>query len=723
MFNSMNGNKSFSLANIIEEQLSNISLGGSQLNLETDNNVLTLEETQNYPSASNESPRRNSTFNGKEEIPLLLSQDVDKVVDILLPSEVRWFYKEMTSKTWIPFGGYDTLNIETAFRNLPIEIRHTFKKYSPKLENISAFAEDEAKGDASSTFPKILVMGGLYEVVLVQRSCSSIYWPGEEFVVTRGSWFYEASWQPLEEETAETMEDVHLSLFLGKKSSEFPLDSHTKALRTEVFNEFNVDWYSPNEVYVYSQATPSKIVRSFTQKLGYFQRSTGSRVLRGYKVSATDSDKQNDISHLVFVVHGIGQKMNIGAQIFRNTSSIRERVSYLKEKYFPESAGRVEFFPVEWRNNLILDGGMVDSITPPHVKMLRQVLNTSAMDIMYYTSPIYCGEIQAGLVTEMNRLYSMFCQRNPSIKPKVSVIAHSLGAVIVYDIVTGWLPMGTNNDGILVPGKSRLDFELDNFFCLGSPLSVFLALRVPKGQHGYHLFPPTLCNRLYNIFHLTDPVAYRLEPLIVKDYARIAPLSLHPYNAVRPIPYSEMPLELSDLEQSAYVAASSAGDPLSTTSPAETPSKERTWSIWNLVRVGKSQESGSPHHKDSPTQGLEHRLDYVLTSGAAGPLVVRSVLISHTAYWSNYDVAFFVLTRIFPELEIQAYLAGGLHSSSSLLPPNEEKKDEKPIIGKEEHEGKDGFKGVMCRRMANSGNRRRISQGEGTDNDRYTAIL
>lgn len=54
---------------------------------------------------------------------------------------------------------------------------------------------------------------------------------GEEFVVTRGSWFYEASWQPLEEETAETMEDVHLSLFLGKKSSEFPLDSHTKGNR------------------------------------------------------------------------------------------------------------------------------------------------------------------------------------------------------------------------------------------------------------------------------------------------------------------------------------------------------------------------------------------------------------------------------------------------------------------------------------------------------------
>lgn len=66
------------------------------------------------------------------------------------------------------------------------------------------------------------------------------------------------------------------------------------------------------------------------------------------------------------------------------------------------------------------------------------------MDIMYYTSPIYMGEIQDGLVTEMNRLYTMFRERNPSFIPKVSVIAHSLGAVITYDVVTGWLPTVSN---------------------------------------------------------------------------------------------------------------------------------------------------------------------------------------------------------------------------------------------------------------------------------------
>lgn len=113
----------------------------------------------------------------------------------------------------------------------------------------------------------------------------------------------------------------------------------------------------------------------------------------------------------------------------------------LQEKLFPESAERAEFFPVEWRTNLKLDGGLVEAITPLHLTQLRNILNTSAMDIMYYTSPIYCAEIQRGLVTEINRLYAMFLERNPSHNIKVSIIGHSLGCVIVYDIITGWQPI------------------------------------------------------------------------------------------------------------------------------------------------------------------------------------------------------------------------------------------------------------------------------------------
>ncbi|KAG8255227.1 Phospholipase ddhd1 [Homalodisca vitripennis] len=91
---------------------------------------------------------------------------------------------------------------------------------------------------------------------------------------------------------------------------------HTKQLA-----ENNIDWYAPLEVYLYSQATPSKIVRNLTSRLGgYFQKKSGYRLLRGYKDLATDKDKHKDISHLVFVVHGIGQKMDIGGRILHNTS-------------------------------------------------------------------------------------------------------------------------------------------------------------------------------------------------------------------------------------------------------------------------------------------------------------------------------------------------------------------------------------------------------------------
>lgn len=52
--------------------------------------------------------------------------------------------------------------------------------------------------------------------------------------------------------------------------------------------------------------------------------------------------------------------------------------------------------------------------------------------------------------------------------------------------------------------------------------------------------------------------------------------------------------------------------------------------------------------------GLEHRLDYVIkVSGSLGisARTYINMLSSHTAYWGSEDVAFFVLTRIFPELD------------------------------------------------------------------------
>lgn len=105
---------------------------------------------------------------------------------------------------------------------------------------------------------------------------------------------------------------------------------------------------------------------------------------------------------------------------------------------------------------------------------LRDLLNSSAMDIMYYNSPLYRDEVRVanvrkpetlfsvthyfslkrllslslqitkGLTQELNRLYTLFCSRNPEFEErggKVSIVSHSLGCVITYDIMTGWDPV------------------------------------------------------------------------------------------------------------------------------------------------------------------------------------------------------------------------------------------------------------------------------------------
>jgi hypothetical protein len=67
----------------------------------------------------------------------------------------------------------------------------------------------------------------------------------------------------------------------------------------------------------------------------------------------------------------------------------------IAEKYFADEnkKGRVEFVPVEWRSSLKLDEGVLDLVTPHTVRGVRNVINTSMMDIMYYTSPFYREEV------------------------------------------------------------------------------------------------------------------------------------------------------------------------------------------------------------------------------------------------------------------------------------------------------------------------------------------
>ncbi|KZC04611.1 PREDICTED: phospholipase DDHD1-like [Dufourea novaeangliae] len=546
--------------------------------------------------------------------------------------QVRWFYRDGVDKRWIEFCGYDSLRIENAWRN-----------YQSLL----------SKHDTSNNLipvEKIVVKGGMYDVEIDKMKCVSIYCPGEEWEIMRGTWYYDGSWIPLESEQSKVIEEVHLNLFQkqppGQSTSASDTPSHSyKILHTEHFSEFHVDWHSINDVVLHSEYRHSKLMRSVTTKLG-FAKTTGYQLRRGYKVLAAMEDKPHDIDHLVFVVHGIGQKRDTG-KIIRNTTSFRDCVDWLKQKYFPNSNYRVEFFPVEWRSSLKLDGDIVDAITPYSVLSIRHLLNTSAMDILYYTSPLYGGEVRAGLQKELNRLYFMFASRHPGWKGKVSILAHSLGCVIVYDIVTGWMgpdtrPPSPETQEVLL---QRLQFLIENLFCLGSPLSVFLALRTRSPSTKTDVMPQDLCKRFYNIFHWSDPVAYRMEPLLERGYSKIEPVLIPPYGGVDGQQTEQSPPSMSTADQNF--------SPTETDERAESPDMsnrtvDKGWSLWGLVRAGwnAKEDASTPLQ---PGQELTQRLDYVLRASLGRNYLYT--VAAHTTYWSNYDVAYFVLTRLFPALE------------------------------------------------------------------------
>ncbi|XP_054303354.2 phospholipase DDHD1 isoform X7 [Pongo pygmaeus] len=707
-----------------------------------------------------------------------------EVVTELGPEEVRWFYKE-DKKTWKPFIGYDSLRIELAFRTLlqttgarpqggDRDGDHVCSPTGPASSSGEDDDEDRACGFCQSTtghepemvelvnIEPVCVRGGLYEVDVTQGECYPVYWnQADKIPVMRGQWFIDGTWQPLEEEESNLIEQEHLNCFRGQQMQEnFDIEVsksidgkdgsgiNYSAVHSFKLSRNHVDWHSVDEVYLYSDATTSKIARTVTQKLGFSKASSsGTRLHRGYVEEATLEDKPSQTTHIVFVVHGIGQKMDQG-RIIKNTAMMREAARKIEERHFSNHETHVEFLPVEWRSKLTLDGDTVDSITPDKVRGLRDMLNSSAMDIMYYTSPLYRDELVKGLQQELNRLYSLFCSRNPDFEEKggkVSIVSHSLGCVITYDIMTGWNPVRLYEQllqkeeelpderwmsyeerhlldelyitkrrlkeieerlhGLKASSMTQtpaLKFKVENFFCMGSPLAVFLALRgIRPGNTGSqdHILPREICNRLLNIFHPTDPVAYRLEPLILKHYSNISPVQIHWYNTSNPLPYEHMkpsflnpakePTSVSENEGISTIPSPVTSPVLSRRHYGESITNIGKASILGAASIGKglggmlfsrfgrsSTTQSSETSKDSmedekkpvaspsaTTVGtqtlphsssgfldsaleLDHRIDFELREGLVESRY-WSAVTSHTAYWSSLDVALFLLTFMY----------------------------------------------------------------------------
>ncbi|KAF2772509.1 DDHD-domain-containing protein [Teratosphaeria nubilosa] len=324
---------------------------------------------------------------------------------------------------------------------------------------------------------------------------------------------------------------------------------------------------------------------------------------------AEGEEQGREIEHLILVTHGIGQRLGLRLEsvnfvhdlntlrktmkaVYADSPDLRALNAELAESESVNS--RVQVLPICWRHLLDFpkqslkhnrkehdladteieddDFPSLDDITVEGVPAVRNLITDLALDILLYQSPAYKDHISRIVVSECNRIYHLFMERNPEFNGKISFLGHSLGSAIMFDILC------TQGQQLHSPQRGhhketqalKLDFEVEDFYALGSPIGLFQMLKgrnivarekpeprkrsasasidddpmlgapslasrktIPSldttsGLDMAHSSPK--CAQIFNIFHPTDPISYRLEPLISPTMASLKP---------QPLPYTK----------------------------------------------------------------------------------------------------------------------------------------------------------------------------------------
>ncbi|OBS67072.1 hypothetical protein A6R68_04379 [Neotoma lepida] len=492
------------------------------------NEMSSVESHQEQLSQSDPSPSPNSCSSFE-----LIDMDVSSLYE---PVSSHWFYCKIidSKEIWIPFNSEDSQQLE------------------------------EAHGS--------------------ERMRYAVYWDELPSEVRRCTWFYKGDkdnkYVPYSESFSQVLEETYMLAVT--------LDEWKKKLESP--NREVIVLHNPKLMVHYQPVAGSDEWGSTSTEQGR-PRS----VKRGVENIPVEihCGEPLQIDHLVFVVHGIGPACDLRFRSivqcvndFRSVS-LNLLQTHFKKAQEKQQIGRVEFLPVNWHSPLHSTGVDVDlqRITLPSINRLRHFTNDTILDVFFYNSPTYCQTIVDTVASEMNRIYTLFLQRNPDFKGGVSIAGHSLGSLILFDILTnqkdslgdidsekgslrtvedqGDVPtleedlkklelseffpvfekekvdkeaLGVNRpvtpaSEANIPKKNgdyldvgigqvsvkypRLNYKPEIFFAFGSPIGMFLTVRGLRRIDPNYKFPT--CKGFFNIYHPFDPVAYRIEPMVVPE--------------------------------------------------------------------------------------------------------------------------------------------------------------------------------------------------------------
>jgi len=202
----------------------------------------------------------------------------------------------------------------------------------------------------------------------------------------------------------------------------------------------------------------------------------------------------------------------------------------------PPPLSRVEFLAVDWHSSLRAAGGTaawmrrLNQATLPSVPAMREITNDVLSDALLYEQPQHKKVILERVVSRINDMVAAWRKHNPGFEEsggKIVLCGHSLGALISFDVLQQSTldaeeptsPQSAKHKfrSIDPPRGLGCNCTFSALVTLGSPLGCFLAVRAQRLGKTFEL--PQASSTIYNIFARNDPVAYRLEGMLLEGAA------------------------------------------------------------------------------------------------------------------------------------------------------------------------------------------------------------
>ncbi|KAJ2637363.1 hypothetical protein GGF44_002964, partial [Coemansia sp. RSA 1694] len=132
----------------------------------------------------------------------------------------------------------------------------------------------------------------------------------------------------------------------------------------------------------------------------------------------------------------------------------------------------------------------MDRATLPSIPWIRTLDNEVIGDILYYFSTYHGHEMLALVIGKLNAAYTNFISTHPGFQGPISLIAHSLGGLVCYEILYYMRRLeeakakGVDVGDLVNPREREryrslpaLAFSPDRLFSMGTPMGATLVFR------------------------------------------------------------------------------------------------------------------------------------------------------------------------------------------------------------------------------------------------------